>query len=286
MYFQKYDPNPLFSDFIDCYFAIDTRQLEGTIEDLIIPDGTFGLIFTDDHKALSRTLNTTSSFVPLKRTSIFGQKTHAVQYTMNPSNSIIFGLKVKPGGISLFTKETSYIKNIFEDIDTLNIADLKEVESQILEASTVLKKIEIIEHYMIQKLKNVGRNADLELFQLMTSFVFLHKGNVRLDLLTTHFNTNYKRIERLFHKYVGMSPKSYLRIIRINACIDVDKFKDRFNLSALAVDNGFFDQSHLTKEFKRVTSLTPKQFFGRDRSFSEVENLHIIHRRWQDKQAV
>lgn len=286
MYFQKYNPNPLFSDFIDCYFTIDTRQLETSIEDLIIPDGTFGLIFTDDSKALSRTLNTSSSFLPLKRTSIFGQKTHAVQYTINPSNSIIFGLKVKPSGISLFTRETSFIKNIFEDIDTLNISDLKEIESQVLEAITVQQKIVIIERYMMQKLEKTKCNSDLELLQLMTNFIFLHKGNIRLDVLIEHFDINYKKIERLFNKYVGMSPKSYLRIIRINACVDIHKFKDTFNLTALAIDNGFFDQSHLTKEFKRVTSLTPKQFFAKERSYSEEENLNIIYDRWQNKRAV
>ena len=286
MYFQKYNTNPLFSDFIDCYFTIDTRQLETSIEDLIIPDGTFGLIFTDDSMALSRTLNTSSSFLPLKRTSIFGQKTHAVQYTINPSNSIVFGLKVKPSGISLFTKETSFIKNIFEDIDTLNISDLKEIESQVLDAITVHQKIEIMERYMTRKLEKAACNSDLELLQVMTNFIFLHKGNVRLDALIEHFDTNYKKIERLFNKYVGMSPKSYLRIIRINACVDIHKFKDTFNLTALAIDNGFFDQSHLTKEFKRLTSLTPKQFFAKERSYSEEENLNIIYDRWQNKRAV
>ncbi len=286
MYFQKYNPDPVFSDFIDCYFTIDTRQLKTSIEDLIIPDGTFGLIFTDDDTALSRTLHASSSFLPLKRTSVFGQKTHAVRYHMNPSNSIIFGLKVKPSGISLFTQETSYIKDIFEDIDTLNIADLKEVESRILEALSVQEKIALIEQYMMQKLERTSYPSDLELLQVMTNFIFLHKGNVRLDVLIEHFNTNYKKVERLFRRYVGMSPKSYLRIIRINACIDIHKFNDTFNLTALAIDNGFFDQSHLTKEFKRVTSLTPKQFFGKERSFSEVENLTIIHDRWQNKLAV
>jgi len=286
MYFQKHNPNPLLSDFIDCYFTIDTRLLNASIEDLIIPDGTFGLIFTDDNNALSRTLSTSSSFLPLKRTSIFGQKTHAVHYTMNPSNSIIFGLKVKPSGISLFTEETSFIKNIFEDIDTLNISDLKDIESQILEAITVQEKIKIIERYMMEKLERIDCSFDLELFQLMTNFIFLYKGNIRLDVLIEHFNTNYKKVERLFNKYVGMSPKSYLRIIRINACVDVHKFNDTLNLTALAIDNGFFDQSHLTKEFKRVTSLTPRQFFAKERSFSEVENLNIIHNRWQNRLAV
>ncbi len=286
MYFRKYDPHPVFSDFVDCYFTIDTRQLSASVTDLIIPDGTFGLIFTDDQYALHRTLGSKSAFLPLKRTSIFGQKTHAVQYAINPSKSIIFGLKVKPSGISLFTQETSHIKNIFEDIDTLNIFDLKEVESQILEATSVKRKIEIIESYMVKKLEQSRYNTDLKLLQLITHFIFTHKGNVRLDLLIKHFNTNYKKIERLFHKYMGMSPKSYLRIIRINACIDIHKLNETCNLTALAIDHGFFDQSHLTKEFKRVTSLTPKQFFEKERSFSEFENLTIIHDRWKNRLAV
>lgn len=286
MYFQKHDPSPILSDYIDCYFTIDTRKLPESVEDLVIPDGTFGLIFTDDSNALSRTLSTTSSFLPLKRTSVFGQKTHAVHYTMNPSGSVIFGLKVKPSGISLFTKDANHIRNIFEDIDTLNISGLKNIESKILEAPSVQRKIEFMEAFMIDKLRNSYKSSDQELLQQITSYILMYKGNVRLDTLIQHFNTNYKKIERLFHQYVGMSPKSYLRIIRVNACIDLSQFNSSCNLTAIAIDNGFFDQSHLTKEFKRITSLTPKQFFSKKRSLSEIENLQIINRRWQNIPAV
>lgn len=281
MYFQRHEPSPFFSIFIDCYFSIDTSLLDIKVKDLVIPDGTFGLIFVDNESALSRSLNTVSGHLPLNKTSIFGQKTHAVHYHMSPLKSKVFGLKIKPNGIPLFTNEIQTIQNVFENIDALNNKALLTLEAQVLEAKTVIKKIAIVENYIMQEIQKATPDQDFKLMQSMMNFIFKYKGNLRLDILIEYFNVNYKKIERLFLKYTGMPPKSYIRIIRINACIDVTKFQDKLNLTVLALDNGFFDQSHLTKEFKRITSLTPKQFFQKERSYSEVENLNIINRRWQ-----
>nr|WP_246438153.1 helix-turn-helix domain-containing protein [Prosthecobacter vanneervenii] len=65
-----------------------------------------------------------------------------------------------------------------------------------------------------------------------------------------------RAFERSFLREYGLPPQQYLRRLRIQtACrLLVDT---RESISAIGLRCGFADQSHLTREFRRVTSLTP-----------------------------
>ena len=259
---------------------MDMNLVNSSVQDLVIPDGTFGLIFIESDDALGRSLNTSSSSLPIKHATIFGQKTFAVNYNINSVNSRAFGLKIKPSGISLFTKDTRDLKNTFTSIDMLSDLELLDVEHKILESNTVKCKIDLIESYMSKKLRSFELNSDFVLMETIVNYIQNKKGNMRFDQLTSHFGLNYKKIERLFLKHLGLTPKVYLRIIRFNASVSSGMLYASENLTQIAYRNGFFDQSHFIKEFKQFSSLTPKQFFNKDRSFSEDEYLNIIQERW------
>lgn len=281
MYFQNYKPSPLLSKFIDCYFTVDLNQLTTKIEDLIVPDGTFGLIFIDDESAIERSLSTNTKSLPLKRTSIFGQKTYAVNYVYSSTKNKVFGLKIKPSGMFLFTKDVINIKNVFVDVNDLNDKSLICLEEKVLQVKSTIDRIKIVENFILNKLNTFEVADDLKLLEAIINTVYQYKGSVKFEFLLKNYNTSYKRIERIFLKYLGIPPKVYMRIVRFNATINTyqnTNFKE--NLTQLALANGFFDQSHLIKEFKQFASITPKQFFEKELSFSENEYINIISSRW------
>ncbi|WDE97255.1 AraC family transcriptional regulator [Lentisphaera profundi] len=64
--------------------------------------------------------------------------------------------------------------------------------------------------------------------------------------------------ERKFKKYFGCSPTQFIKKLRIDhACELLDL---NYDLSDIALECGFCDQSYFTKEFKRVMNMTPRQF--------------------------
>ncbi|MDB6006003.1 MAG: hypothetical protein JWR15_2990 [Prosthecobacter sp.] len=65
-----------------------------------------------------------------------------------------------------------------------------------------------------------------------------------------------RAFERSFLREYGLPPQQYLKRLRIQtACrLLVDT---RESIAAISLRCGFADQSHLTREFRRVTSLTP-----------------------------
>ena len=281
MYFKEYYPSPQLSKFIDSYFVIDTNEVHESITDLVIPDGTFGLLFIDSQKNIQRNLKTASPPISLKKTAVFGQKTTPVNYYYSKGNEKSFGIKINPAGLALFLDNSlNEFKNLFVEIELLNNIPLLSLEQQVLEAKRIEYKIQIIEKFVVNKLNILSMNADYRLFSIIVDFIKERKGEIRFDYITEHFNVNYKKIERLFNHFLGITPKTYMRIVRFNATIHVQSKTKELNLTQLGYESGFFDQSHFIREFKSFTSLTPKNFFNKPHSYSEEIHLKLISSKW------
>lgn len=79
---------------------------------------------------------------------------------------------------------------------------------------------------------------------------------------------------RAFRKQYGMTVGEYLRKLRIEfACRQLSD--TRAPLSQIATIAGFYDQSHFTRTFKKLTGLTPNQYrsISRTRSSSDTSKL-------------
>lgn len=73
---------------------------------------------------------------------------------------------------------------------------------------------------------------------------------------------NYKWLERNFKKHVGMSPKNFLLVRRfLKTFIDMNGSLSE-DLLQLALENGYYDDNHLIKDFKRFSGLAPRQYFA------------------------
>lgn len=103
-----------------------------------------------------------------------------------------------------------------------------------------------------------------------------HRSDIRLgviiSLMTRRLhecvsNTEMARVagmsprafERSFAREYGLSPQQYLKRLRIQtACRRL--VDTRESIAAIALRCGFADQSHLTREFRRVTGMTPGSY--------------------------
>ena len=79
-----------------------------------------------------------------------------------------------------------------------------------------------------------------------------------------------RRLQQLFQQQVGLSPRTWGRLARLHACLRaLRQPRPRMpGWAELALDGGFYDQSHLVNEFKALSGLTPTEFLGRSVSVS------------------
>jgi AraC-like DNA-binding protein len=73
-------------------------------------------------------------------------------------------------------------------------------------------------------------------------------------------NVSYRTLNRFFSEHIGVSPKCYLQMNRLHAVCDHLALHPEGEWSEVIEQFGFYDQSHLIREFKRQFGITPNEF--------------------------
>ena len=70
---------------------------------------------------------------------------------------------------------------------------------------------------------------------------------------------SHRRFIELFRRAVGLGPEAFRRVQRFQRALALSSRMD-LPLSAVALDAGFYDQPHFTREFSRMAGLSPRAF--------------------------
>ncbi|MGQ0799660.1 MAG: helix-turn-helix domain-containing protein [Pseudomarimonas sp.] len=81
-------------------------------------------------------------------------------------------------------------------------------------------------------------------------------GDIGIGALARQQSMSTRSLQTRFLRQVGLTAKEYARVQRLQATLrELDR--DRDALSELALEVGFADQAHATREVRRFTGLTP-----------------------------
>jgi AraC-like DNA-binding protein len=93
------------------------------------------------------------------------------------------------------------------------------------------------------------------------------RGRIRVRALAAALGIGERRLEQIFHRHVGLSPKAVCRIARFRATVAQLQREPERAWTDLAYEGGFYDQSHLVNEFKALAGLAPGEFRERGCGF-------------------
>jgi AraC-like DNA-binding protein len=82
---------------------------------------------------------------------------------------------------------------------------------------------------------------------------------VRVEQLAARAGMGVRRLQRLFSEYVGVSPKWVIRRYRLLEAAD-RAAAGRVDWAALAADLGYYDQSHLVRDFTAMVGAPPARY--------------------------
>lgn len=85
-------------------------------------------------------------------------------------------------------------------------------------------------------------------------------GTVLVKELYTSLNVSKSTLEQHFNREIGLTPKEFCRIEKINAFIQMYKHNMEQSLTELTYRCGYYDQSHLIKDFQYFLNTSPKRF--------------------------
>ncbi len=82
----------------------------------------------------------------------------------------------------------------------------------------------------------------------------------RVTALAEAFGVPERRLQRLFAEYVGVSPKWVIRRARLLEAARRADAGDVVDWAALALDLGYADQAHLTRDFTATLGVPPARY--------------------------
>ena len=85
-------------------------------------------------------------------------------------------------------------------------------------------------------------------------------GSLGITMLAPALGVTRQHLARRFSQLVGVSPKTFARVVRLGRVIERVREippSEPVNWSILALELGYYDQSHLVDEFKEMTGVTP-----------------------------
>ncbi len=135
--------------------------------------------------------------------------------------------------------------------------------------------ISIIESFLISQFWDNQVVSNIE-----NSLTLLENSNEQISIsdIAIKVGLNLKTFQRHFHKHMGCSPVDYRRICRFRSSLTNKLNNTQLkNLTEITYEEGYYDQSYLIREFRKITNHNPKDFF---KSASKVDGDKII---WEIK---
>lgn len=134
---------------------------------------------------------------------------------------------------------------------------LENTNEQLASADTDLKRIGVIENFLISEL---NFSTEDKLVSEAVKLIKASGGTIRITDLATQLCTSQSPLEKRFRKIVGATPKKFASIIRLQNLINSNGKSQ--SMTELGYAAGYFDQSHFIKDFRKFTGETPETFFS------------------------
>ncbi|WP_084681537.1 helix-turn-helix transcriptional regulator [Chryseobacterium soli] len=95
-----------------------------------------------------------------------------------------------------------------------------------------------------------------------TQMIIANKGNIKVSSIASSLNCSVRHLQKIFKNYIGISPKVFIRIIKLREVLDNIVYPDTssITMTQLAAANGYYDQPHFNNTFASVIRTTPKNF--------------------------
>ena len=154
------------------------------------------------------------------------------------------------------------IRNQPTFLDALPKPGLQELQERIQGAKTLPARIALLEEWLLNRLRIGQEPSDI----IPASLALLLKGGWQKPMpeLMQELPISQRQLERLYQAQVGMSPKQFTKLLRVEkARLAIKQLKDQ-SLTRVGADLGYFDQSHFIREFKSVIQMTPHEYLKRN----------------------
>lgn len=257
MIYQEYEINTILQPYVKVIWSMenDASVFDGPPIH-ILPDSCVELVvhFGDPFKT---TFSNNSTSVQTQ-SFVVAQMRNFMKIQSNGKTGIIAARFSALGAYHFFGLPMKEITNREIGLGHLWIDFAAEIEEKVHLAKTTQHRSEIIQHYLqIQLLKNGSIDNGIE---FCVNEIKRTKGLVSVEALASKVGISNRHLARRFDKCIGLSPKEFSRIIKFIGSLDTMQHSSYKSLTDVALEAGYYDQSHFIHDFKEFSGMTPGEY--------------------------
>ena len=257
--FFSQPPSSSLQPFVECYWGV--RGTGAFDREVILPNGFTELMV---------------NFGPTQRVHAYGDRQvdeafhrawlAGIQDTPltigSPDGCDHIAVRFRPGGAhALFNLPMHDIAGRVLDLDLLLGPQARALRDRLGAIGDGRERIEALEAWLIERLRSVHPYFTticraMEMVRASGFSMSVTAICERLGLSNRHLIAQFRRV-------VGLTPKTMARIDRFHAVIEATKGRADVDWAGLAYRFHYADQSHLVREFKRLSGVSPGRFLAR-----------------------
>lgn len=253
IHYRRYTPHPALAGHVECYWHLRRSAMPAPAPDRILPDGCTELVF--NLRAAMQQSDRAGALHCQPTALLAGQISRHI--ILQPTGEVeILAVRFKPHGASTFFPfDQAGLTDRNLAADDLGLP-WRHLEEQLHELTSTRDRLRLIERTLLAKVC-----ASTPLLLLDAALASLGRSGEASSVQQTarQLSLSPRQLERLFQRHIGLTPRRFARLARFRRIFPA--LASRHNRWAdIAADCGFYDQSHLVREFRDFTGLTPGEY--------------------------
>jgi AraC-like DNA-binding protein len=237
-------PVPPLSSFVDSFWIYE-GYIQAHARERVLPTGTMQLVFTLDADGRLAA-------------SVAGPRSHFVELdTSRPFSAI--GVHFRPGGgFPFFAVPSGELHNRTVSLESLWGRSGDGIQDRLWSASPAERRFAILESALIERM---GSRSDRHsAVRYAIDRIVACAGTHAVGEIVQTTGLSPRRFAELFRDQVGLPPKVFSRIRRLDAALRRIERAGEVDWTDVALSCGFFDQAHFNHDFRAFCGLNPSAY--------------------------
>jgi len=263
-------PHPALADAIDMlWFASDPPRHSRA---RVLPSGTLELVVNLGEDEI-RVRDPESPHAVQRHSGALVSGALTSAFATDPGeNASLVGVHFKPGGAFAFLGVSAFeLADRHVDLESIWGSRACELRERLVEAP-LDAKFALLEDALLARLARPARRHPVVPFALEQ----LARADVAVRAVADDAGLSHRRLVEVFRTEVGMTPKTFSRVRRFERAVARARGSTTApDWACVALECGYFDQSHMIRDCVRFSGLTPLELFRRARALDD-EHGHCL----------
>ena len=214
------------------------------------------------------------------RTVLYHQNMKKVGIVTDEGAFNTFGVEFVPFCSRVFFPNE--MTGIYASPEDLHDEEFVMLSKSIYEAESTEERVALLDDFFLKRLAqfpegdiNIERLSDVFDDIVPTDGSTAHPPHCQNEFspadLASTVCLSQKQFTRVFNKYVGMNPKSYLRLLRFHkALMEIQSSSDNSSLTHIAWSCGYYDLAHMVSDFRDIYGFSPSELIQHGQEITEA----------------